>query len=186
MNEIDINLSHSFIDQNLFLISFFLIIALSGTDGVCNVNTFTPTPIGQPRVITLNNTGNTTKISHLNYQNNEDLSWFFQPTSGTLLYRIHFTLSQMEPCRDYLTFGPYGTSPRTSCTGFAGVCSDVYISSSTGIDFRFHSDSSVLYQGFSLGVSVVSNTPIPSAAPSSVAPTTPPTFRPSALNNIGN
>jgi hypothetical protein len=38
--------------------------------------------------------------------------------------------------------------------------------SNTGIGFKFHSDYSVTRQGFTLSVIVVSNTPIPSAAPS--------------------
>jgi hypothetical protein len=109
----------------------------------------TPTPVPSavttartPRPSSLINIGTSHNISHLNYQNNEDLSWFYQPAGGTLLYHVHFNVSQMELNYDYLLFGPYGTSDvRTQCTGF-NICSDAYISSSTGVGFSFHSDLS--------------------------------------------
>jgi hypothetical protein len=127
-------------------------------------------------------------ISHLNYQNNEDLNWFYQPARGTLYYLVHFQISKIERDYDYLTFGPYGTTDvRTKCTGIVYRCPDAYISSSTGIGFNFHSDHSVIFQGFELSVSAFTNSPIPTAAPSSLshAPTAP-TPTPSTLANIMN
>jgi hypothetical protein len=86
-------------------------------------------------------TNTSASISHLNYQNFDDLKWFYQPSNGTLNYLIHFESSQIEDDNDYLLFGPSGTNEeRTRCTGTAGTCPDVYISSSTGIRFDFKSN----------------------------------------------
>lgn len=88
-------------------------------------------------------------ISHLNYGNNEDLTWYYPPSSGTVTYVIHFTVSQMEAGYDYLLYGPTTVGPRTKCVN---SCSDQYVTSSTGLTFSFHSDSSYTYAGFSLTI----------------------------------
>jgi hypothetical protein len=133
-----------------------------------------------------------TTISHLDYENDEDVHWFYQPRSGTLRYRVHFEMSDIEDGYDYLLFSPSGTSDeRALCTGQdrgngATCLEDVYITSSTGIRFDFHSDFIVTGSGFSLSVNVVSNTPSaptgqPSMQPSS-QPSMQPSMQPSGIN----
>jgi hypothetical protein len=133
---------------------------------------------------TLNNIGTSTEISHRDYQNNEDVNWFYQPSSGTLNYLVHFESSEIENYFDYLLFGPSGTNTRRNrCTGTAGTCPDVYISSSTGIRFDFHSDYSITKSGFTLSVRVVGDTPPATSSPSSqpsLQPSNQPTSQPTA------
>jgi hypothetical protein len=72
-------------------------------------------------------------------------------------------LSQIEDYYDFLQFGPAGSNAMPfRCTGTAGICPDVYISSDSGIRFDFHSDYSITEAGFTLSVNVVGDIPVTS------------------------
>jgi hypothetical protein len=122
-----------------------------------------PTPFPTRGPTALNDIGTSTTISHLDYENYEDLNWFWQPCVGTLNYLVHFELSQIEDYYDYLQFGPAGSNAISfRCTGTAGTCPDFYISSDSGIRFDFHSDYSITEAGFTLSVNVVGDIPVTS------------------------
>jgi hypothetical protein len=53
--------------------------------------TLTPTP----RPTNLDSSTNISYIVHLNYQNNENINWFYKPTSKSVYYLVHFSLSKM-------------------------------------------------------------------------------------------
>ena len=108
-------------------------------------------------------------ISHLNYQNNEDVTWVIPAPSGTaagvsLIYVVHFSSFSTESGYDYVSMWVTGAAASTSqCTGSS--CSDVTLVSSTGVTLKFHSDYSTTYSGFVAVVSVSSTFP-PSVSPS--------------------
>jgi hypothetical protein len=98
-------------------------------------------------------------ITHLNYGNNENVNWHYQPVSGNLQYNVQFLSSDIEQGWDNLYYGPSPVTKDTRQQTCTGTCFDSTILSSTGIDFNFVSDSSHTKQGFQ--VQITYSTPPP-------------------------